>query len=45
MVQLVRLHASTTGGMDSIHGQGTKIPYVMGYGQKTNKTKIRGGIL
>ena len=27
MVQWLRLHASTAGGMDSIPGQGTKILY------------------
>ena len=41
MVQWLRLHTSTIGDMDSIPGWGTKIPYVMGYGQKTNKTKRR----
>ena len=33
VVQWLRLHASTAGGMGSIPGWGTKIPQAMGWGQ------------
>ena len=39
VVQQLRLHASTAGGMGSIPGQGTEIPHTMGCGQnkRTNE--------
>ena len=40
MVQWLRLHSSTVGGMDSIPGWGTKIPHATWYGQKKKKEKI-----
>ena len=39
MVQLLRIWAFTSGGMDSIPGKGTKIPQASWHGQKQNKTK------
>jgi hypothetical protein len=35
VVQLLRFQASSAGSMDSIPGQGTKIPHVVGFGQKS----------
>ena len=40
MVQWLRLSASNAGGMDSIPGQGTKIPHALRCGQK--KKLLRG---
>ena len=37
VVQLLRLQASTAGGMCSVAGQGNKIPYTAGHGQKEKK--------
>ena len=37
VVQWLRLHASTAGGMGSIPGLGTKIPHAAWCGQKDNK--------
>ena len=34
MVQWLRLHASSAGGMGLIHGQGTKIPRALWSGKK-----------
>ena len=39
MVQWLRLHASTAGGMGSIPGQGTKIPHALRHGQKKKKKR------
>ena len=40
VVQLLRLQASTAGGMCSVAGQGNKIPYTAGHGQKEKKKKV-----
>ena len=40
-VQWLRLHVSTEGGMGSIPGWGTKIPYAVWHGQKKKKKKGR----
>ena len=34
VVQWLRLHASNAGGVGSVPGWGTEIPYAMGYGKK-----------
>ena len=39
MVQWLGFCASTAGGLGSIPGQGTKIPYVMWHGQKIKQNK------
>ena len=36
--QWLRLHTSTAAGMDSIAGQGTKIPHAVWCGQKKKET-------
>ena len=41
VVQWLRLCTSTAGGMSLIPGQGTKIPYAAGNGQKRNKNKFK----
>ena len=43
VVQLLRLQASTAGGMCSVAGQGSKIPYTAGHGQKEKKKGRQGG--
>ena len=40
MVQWLRLHVSTSGGMGSIPGQGTKIPCAAPQGQKIKKSSF-----
>ena len=39
MIQWLALCTSSSGGMDSISGQGTKIPHAMLCGQKVKKRK------
>ena len=39
-VQWIRLCASNAGGVGSISGQGTKIPYALWHSQKRTKEKI-----
>ena len=39
VVQWLRLHTSTAGGVGSIPGWGTKIPHAMGRSQKKKKKK------
>ena len=38
VVQWLRTHTSTAGGMGSISGQGTKVPHAAGFGQNNNNT-------
>ena len=45
VVQWLRLCTSTAGGMSLIPGQGTKIPYAAGNGQKRNKNKFKKPLL
>ena len=44
-VQWLRLCTSTAGGMGSIPDRGTKIPYALWHGQKTNQKKEVSGKL
>ena len=43
MVQWLRLHASTAGGMGLTSGQGTKIPLAVWYSQKRNLRGNKNG--
>ena len=38
VVQWLRLHVSTAGGVDSIHSLGTNIPHATQHGQKKKKS-------
>ena len=42
VVQWLRPHASNAGGMSSVPGRGTKIPYTVRCGQKKKGIKIKG---
>ena len=41
MVQWLRQHASTAGGLDLIPGQGTKIPHAVSQDPKNRETKTK----
>ena len=41
VVQWLKLHASKAGGMGSIPGRGTKIPYAIGHGQKNKFSNLK----
>lgn len=43
MAQCLKLLISTVGGMDSISGEGTKIPHAAGHSQKKEKDNNKVG--